>query len=113
MNKTTKAKQTKELNTMMNLNEIKNQLLEEIESEKGFSFRKLAKIIELNNEIESDDNLGRGFKIGHSYLCAEDLSDESLKAIVQYEIIPLLEEYWYDEPSKVEKWSQELLSALK
>lgn len=73
----------------------------------------VAKIIELNNEIESDDNLGRGFKIGHSYLCAEDLSDESLKAIVQYEIIPLLEEYWYDEPSKVEKWSQELLSALK
>ena len=73
----------------------------------------VAKIIELNNEIESDDNLGKGFKIGHSYLCAEDLSDESLKAIVQYEIIPLLEEYWYDEPSKVEKWSQELLSALK
>ncbi len=28
---------------MMNLNEIKNQLLEEIESEKGFSLRKLAK----------------------------------------------------------------------
>lgn len=73
----------------------------------------VAKIIELNNEIESDDNLGKGFKIGHSYLCAKDLSDESLKAIVQYEIIPLLEEYWYDEPSKVEKWSQELLSALK
>ena len=73
----------------------------------------VAKIIELNNEIESDDNLGKGFKIGHSYLCAEDLSDESLKAIVQYEIIPLLEEYWYDEPSKVGKWSQELLSALK
>ena len=73
----------------------------------------VAKIIELNNEIERDDNLGKGFKIGHSYLCAEDLSDESLKAIVQYEIIPLLEEYWYDEPSKVGKWSQELLSALK
>lgn len=73
----------------------------------------VAKIIELNNEIERDDNLGKGFKIGHSYLCAKDLSDESLKAIVQYEIIPLLEEYWYDEPSKVEKWSQELLSALK
>lgn len=73
----------------------------------------VAKIIELNNEIERDDNLGKGFKIGHSYLCAKDLSDESLKAIVQYEIIPLLEEYWYDEPSKLSKWSQELLSALK
>ena len=42
------TKQTKELNTMMNLNDIKNQLLVEIENEKGFSFKKLAKIIELN-----------------------------------------------------------------
>jgi hypothetical protein len=33
---------------MMSLNEIKNQLLEEIANEKGFSFKKLAKIIELN-----------------------------------------------------------------
>lgn len=33
---------------MMNFNEIKNQLLAEIENEKGFSFKKLAKIIELN-----------------------------------------------------------------
>ena len=33
---------------MMNLNEIKNKLLEEIESEKGHSIKKLAKIIELN-----------------------------------------------------------------
>ena len=45
LNKTNKAK---ELNTMMNLNDIKNQLLVEIENEKGFSFKKLAKIIELN-----------------------------------------------------------------
>ena len=72
----------------------------------------VAKIVELNNKIENDPNLGKGFKIGHSYLCSEDLSDNALKAIVQYEIIPLLEEYWYDEPSEVEKWSQELLSTL-
>ena len=73
----------------------------------------VAKIVELNNKIENDPNLGKGFKIGHSYLCSEDLSDNALKAIVQYEIIPLLEEYWYDEPSEVEKWSQELLSTLQ
>ena len=72
----------------------------------------VAKIVELNKQIEQDPNLGKGFKIGHSYLCSEDLSDNALKAIVQYEIIPLLEEYWYDEPSEVEKWSQELLSTL-
>lgn len=33
---------------MINFNEIKNQLLAEIENEKGFTFKKLAKIIELN-----------------------------------------------------------------
>ena len=33
---------------MMSMNDIKNQLLAEIENEKGFSFKKLAKIIELN-----------------------------------------------------------------
>ena len=88
-----------------------NLYLDKIAAPKAMAL--VAKIIELNNAIESDDNLGKGFKIGHSYLCAEDLSDESLKAIVQYEIIPLLEEYWYDEPSKIGKWSQELLSALK
>lgn len=73
----------------------------------------VAKIVDLNNEIESDDNLGKGFKIGHSYLCTDDLSDDALNAIVQYEIIPLLEEYWYDEPSKVDKWKQELDATLK
>ena len=44
---------------MMNLNDIKNQLLVEIENEKGFSFRKLAKIIELNavlNNLQSGWN---------------------------------------------------------
>lgn len=73
----------------------------------------VAKIEELNKAIENDDNLGKGFMIGHSYLCADDrLSDEALKAIVQYEIIPLLEEYWYDVSSEVKKWSQILLSVL-
>ena len=70
------------------------------------------KIIALNKEIENDSNLGKGFMIGHSYLCAKDLSKNDLLNIVQYEIIPLLEEYWYDEPSKVEKWSQELMATL-
>lgn len=73
----------------------------------------VAKIVELNNQIEKDENLGKGFKIGHSYFCVKDLTDDTLRAIVQYEIIPLLEEYWYDMPSDVEKWSQILLSVLQ
>lgn len=33
---------------MVNYNALRNQLLKEIEAEKGFSWRKLVKIIELN-----------------------------------------------------------------
>ena len=69
-------------------------------------------LTQLNKAIENDANLGKGFKIGHSYFCVKNASDNDLRAIVKYEIIPLLEEYWYDEPSNVEKWSNELLLAL-
>lgn len=67
---------------------------------------------ELNTEIASADNLGKGFQIGHSYFCVDNASTETLRAIVKYEIIPLLEEYWYDEPSVIDKWSKKLLAAL-
>lgn len=77
---------------------------------------KVAKLIEelnnLNKEIEHTDTLGKGFQIGHSYLCIEDAEDEDLRDVVKYEIIPLLEEYWYDEPSIIDKWSKKLLAAL-
>ena len=71
------------------------------------------KLKSLNHEIEQDSNLGHGFKIGHSYFCVDNAKDDTLKAIVKHEIIPLLEEYWYDEPSKVERWTTELMSAFK
>lgn len=71
------------------------------------------KLKSLNHEIEQDSNLGHGFKIGHSYFCVDNAKDDTLKAIVKHEIIPLLVEYWYDEPSKVERWTTELMSAFK
>ena len=68
-------------------------------------------VIELNNEIASDETLGEGFTIGHSYFCS--LKDESqLKNIIDYEILPLLEEYWFDESEKVKNWSDNLRSVL-
>jgi len=36
-----------------------------------------------------------------------------LHNIVEYELIPLLKEYWYDEPEKVREWSEKLRSALQ
>ena len=69
-------------------------------------------ITDLNKAIENDPNLGKGFKIGHSYFCVKNASNDTLRAIIKYEIVPLLEEYWYDEPSNVEKWSKHLFSVI-
>ncbi len=66
----------------------------------------------LNVDIESDASLGTGFQIGHSYLCVDSCADDTLKAIVEYELIPLITEYWFDEPSKVFDWSSRLRTAL-
>lgn len=67
----------------------------------------------LNTAITEDDSLGPGFQIGHSYFCSDEpLSKLDLEAIVEYEIIPLINEYWFDEPSKIEDWTEKLRGAL-
>ena len=70
----------------------------------------------LNEKIAADESLGEGFLIGHSYFCnlePEDVTDDRLKGIVEYELIPMLKEYWFDEPLKVKEWSDNLRSAVK
>ena len=68
----------------------------------------------LNNTISSDESLGDGFRIGHSYFCTDgEITDEWLKSVVGYEVIPLIKEYWFDEPTKVRDWSATLRSAIK
>ena len=60
----------------------------------------------VNQEISADINLGVGFQIGHSYFCSktESVSDSDwLEEIITFEIKPLLEEIWFDNPSKVEE----------
>ena len=69
-------------------------------------------IVELNKVIENDDSLGSGFSIGHSYLCNLGYHYE-LENIVEYDIIPMLREYWFDNDNKYNEESQKLRSALK
>lgn len=65
----------------------------------------IEKIKDLNFEIAKDPSLGNGFCIGHSYFCGqEDCSDEWMQSVVEYDILPMLEEYWFDEPTKIQKW---------
>lgn len=85
-----------------------------LENEK---FDKLIACVEsLNNVISNDESLGDGFCIGHSYFCnllPDTIDDQVLSGIVEYELIPLLKEYWFDEPTKVKDWSSNLRSAIK
>lgn len=67
------------------------------------------RVKELNDEILKDDSLGSGFCIGHSYFCNLDTcTNEILLDIVDFDILPMLNEYWFDEPSKVERWKNNL-----
>ena len=71
-------------------------------------------ITKLNKEISDDCSLGSGFQIGHSYFCNnKEINDEWLNSVVDYEIIPLLKEYWFDEQSKIETWTNNLKNAIK
>lgn len=81
-----------------------------INSKHNDKFKALINAVkELNKEIADDDNLGEGFKIGHSYFCTdEDITDEWLDNVIEYEIKPLISEYWFDEPKKVKKQIHEL-----
>ena len=65
----------------------------------------IGKIKELNNDIERDSSLGKGFCIGHSYFCnLNECTEEKMEEIVEFDIIPTLKEYWFDEPTRVQKW---------
>lgn len=73
------------------------------------------RLTELNTKIVDENNsgLGKGFCIGHSYFCVEPVEGQTekdwYKAIIQYEIGPLLDEYWWDDKAKADDCKKELL----
>jgi 5-methylcytosine-specific restriction endonuclease McrBC GTP-binding regulatory subunit McrB len=78
-------------------------------------FNKLIDVVKLLNEdIAQDATLGAGFRIGHSYFCnpPETDADGWLSSVIEYEIIPLLQEYWFDELSKIDEWVKKLRDAI-
>ena len=38
--------------------------------------------------------------------------DEILSNIVEYEMVPLLQEYWFDAPEMVAKWTENLRNSI-
>lgn len=76
----------------------------------------VACVRQLNDAISSDESLGRGYRIGHSFFCGLEADDPSLESrlagIIDYELVPLLREYWFDEPDKVDHWEQLLKGSV-
>lgn len=70
----------------------------------------IAAVENLNKVILSDSSLGAGFEIGHSYFCKkpEEINDVLVKNIITYEIIPTIEEYWFDNADRLNTERQKL-----
>ena len=75
-----------------------------------------ARMSNLNQTIESDSKLGRQFQVGHSYVTpppgVETNPGAWYRDVVESEIGPLLDEYWFDEPSKAQREREKLLEGL-
>ncbi len=66
------------------------------------------RVAELNDQIAADARLGKQFRIGHSYVTpAHRLEAGDTKKwfeqVVETEIGPLLDEYWFDAPGEAQK----------
>lgn len=65
----------------------------------------IERVKELNKEITLDKSLGKGFCIGHSYFCGQAIcTDEWMHSIIDYDILPMLSEYWFDDSGKLQRW---------
>ncbi len=76
--------------------------------------RLIKNLLKLNKRIADDTfELGAGFCIGHSFFCptySEDLGEIWYEEIINNQIIPLIEEYYFDKPEIIDEIKTDLLS---
>jgi 5-methylcytosine-specific restriction protein B len=75
------------------------------------------RLIALNSDIAADTGLGPQFRVGHSYVTPPfgiPISDarEWFRQVVDTEIGPLLDEYWFDALEKSQKARERLLEGF-
>jgi 5-methylcytosine-specific restriction protein B len=93
-------------------------LINQKDFERDFVKEKIIeKIDDLNLKIEKDENLGKDYKIGHSYFCTYNSNNNNhkekwLKEVYEYEIVPLLEEMWFDNKKKCKDEKENLINGL-
>lgn len=79
--------------------EVLNRVIDEIKS--------------LNNQIVEE--LGTGFQIGHSYFVGNPYKVDTanrVEEVIEYEIIPQLYEYWFDDEQKANEWAERLRGCI-
>jgi len=66
----------------------------------------------LNEIIYNDESLGEGFEIGHSYFCSFKSGDHKkwYDNVIRYEIIPLIDEYWFDDKELASQYKSLVLN---
>lgn len=97
-----------ELEPAFETDSFKKHLLNKGASEELINKIKM-KVGNINLEISKDVNLGKGFRIGHSYFCDYSNNPEWYREVIKYEIQPLIKEYWFDEEEKANNLIEELL----
>ena len=80
----------------------------------GFLRRLGSRIEALNTRIADDRSLGDQYRIGHSFFTpanAQKIGEPQvwLTGVVEQEIRPLLAEYWFDDPARVEQEAAALI----
>lgn len=71
--------------------------------------RVINEIKSLNDQIVKE--LGTGFQIGHSYFIDDAYkvnTKNRIEEVIEYEIIPQLYEYWFDDEEKANGWAEQL-----
>jgi 5-methylcytosine-specific restriction protein B len=92
----------------------RNWVVKECSVESTLAVEIERRIIELNDQIAADARLGKQFRIGHSYVTPSyrlEAGDTKkwFRQVVETEIGPLLEEYWFDAPNEAQKARDRLL----
>jgi len=99
--------------------QYESELFSQWLSERGMDADLVRLIVErmtrLNQEIREDPLLGENYEIGHSFFLPKGdnfagLDKNWYRRVVRTEIIPLLKEYWFDNPKRVEEAEKKLLA---